>query len=473
MVFKLADVLEALTGQPFPKANLVLSEASIDSRQVIPAALFVALPGERVDGHNFIDVAFKRGAAVALVQKDLSGQFPTLDLRSHTLPENTVIPSSPFCIQVENTLEAFQTIAAFWRGKFTDLRVIGITGSIGKSTTKELVSEVLSQRYCTLKNTGNLNNEIGLPLTMLRLSPGYERAVLEMGFYNLGEIAFLCKLAHPVVGVVTNVGTVHAERVGSSDVIAQGKTELVQALPPEGVAILNYDDQRVRAMADKTSARVLFYGLEPAAHLWADQIESAGLEGIRFRLHYQNEVLHLRVPIVGRHSVHTVLRAAAVGLTEGMDWGEIITGLQYGRNQLRLVAVRTENGAMVLDDSYNAAPESTLAALNLLEEISGRKIAVLGDMLELGPYEQSGHEMVGTRVAEVCSQLVAVGERSKITAHAAAKAGMPSSAIHWFPTAPDTIDFLKSLLAPGDVALVKGSLGMKMSQIVNALEAGK
>ncbi len=297
--------------------------------------------------------------------------------------------------------------------------MVGITGSVGKSTTKELVAEVLSIRSRTLKNPGNLNNEIGLPLTILRLGKGHEHAVLEMGFYVPGEIAFLCDIARPQIGVVTNIGSVHAERAGSKEEIARGKSELVQSLPADGVAILNYDDPYVKAMAEKTNARVLFYGLDPRADLWADDITGEGLEGIRFNLHYKSEMYQMRIPLIGQHSVHTVLRAAAVGLVEGMAWAEIIYGLKNSRTQLRLVAVYTPSGAMLLDDSYNASPESTLAALNLLEDLDGRKIAVLGDMLELGQYEVEGHTKVGIRAAEIVSELVTVGERGKMIAESA------------------------------------------------------
>jgi len=473
-VLALADVLEALSGTRPEGASLVISEASIDSRQVIPAGLFVALPGERVDGHDYLADAFKRGAHLALVQKDLplEGQFPTLDIRSGSLPAGQKIPAAPFCLLVNDSLAALQSVARFWRRKL-NARIIGVTGSVGKSTTKELIAEVLSQRYRTLKNQGNLNNEIGLPLTLLRMGLGHERAVLEMGFYTPGEITFLCDLALPSIGVITNVGTVHAERAGSKEAIAEGKSELVQALPPapEGVAVLNYDDPFVRPMAEKTAAQIFFYGLDPRADLWADQIEGLGLEGIRFRLHYHKENLYLRVPLIGRHSVHTVLRAAAVGLVEGLTWQEIANGLQGGQSQLRLVAVHTENGALILDDTYNASPESTMAALNLLEEMDGRKIAVLGDMLELGPYEKQGHEMVGVRAAEVCSHLVTVGERGKMIGEAAQRAGLHSLSIDWFATVPEVIDVLKSKLLPGDVVLIKGSHGLRMDRIVTALEA--
>ncbi len=465
----LADVLEALTGLRPEQASQVITEASIDSRQVIPGSMFVALKGEKADGHDFVAAAFERGANLALVQRIPQGEFRVLDLRQPFQPGTTPIPEMPFCLLVPDSLAGLQQIARFWRRKL-DLRVIGITGSVGKSTTKELVAEVLEQRYRTLKNPGNMNNEIGLPVSMLRLSAGHEAAVLEMGFYVPGEIAFLCDLALPQVGVVTNVGTVHAERAGSQAEIARGKAELVESLPADGVAILNYDDPWVRDMAKKTHARVLYYGLDPHAELWADEIEGLGLEGIRFRLHYHGEVLHLRIPLIGRHSVHTALRAAAVGLVEGLTWQEIINGLRTGHAQLRLVAVRSESGALLLDDTYNASPESTLAALNLLEELSGRRVAVLGDMLELGPYESRGHEMVGVRAAEVVDELVTVGELARIIAQAAIDAGLSREAVVQFESVPEAIEYLKPRLSKEDIVLVKGSHGMRMDRIVAALE---
>lgn len=473
----LADILEALTGHRSEMVETVINEAAIDSRQVIPGSMFVALPGERTDGHQFVGEAFKNGAGMALVQQDLSSQFPTIDLRQKPNLSDITLPSgmmrgAPFCLRVENTVEALQAIAGHYRRKL-DVRVVGITGSVGKSTTKELVAEVLGQRYRTLKNIGNFNNEIGLPLTLLRLTAGHQRAVLEMGFYVPGEITLLCNLALPSVGVITNVGTVHAERAGSQEVIARGKAELVQALPaaPDGVAILNYDDSWVRPMATLTKARVLFYGLDPAAELWADDIESMGLEGIRFRLHYHHEVLHLRVPLIGRHSVHTALRAAAVGLAEGLTWGEIIEGLRQAHAQLRLVAVRSQTGALILDDSYNASPESTLAALNLLHELEGRRVAVLGEMYELGQYERQGHQKVGLRAAEVTNRLIAVGEKAKLIVNAANQAGMKRDQITWVQDVPQAIELLRGELREGDVVLIKGSHGLRMDRIVAELEA--
>lgn len=467
----LADVFEALTGFRPDWASQVLKETCIDSRNVTHDTLFVALPGERVDGHDFIADAFSRGAKLAIVQRDLSSIFPVIDLTSIKEQASLLPQQEPYCLLVEDSLQALQQIARLYRRKFS-IRVIGITGSVGKSTTKEVVAEVLNQRYRTLKNPGNLNNEIGLPLTLLSLNERHQVAVLEMGFYVPGEIAFLCDLALPQVGVITNIGTVHAERAGSQEAIARGKAELVQSLPPapEGTAILNYDDRRVRKMAEQTQAKVFFYGLSPRADLWADEVEGLGLEGIRFRLHYRNETLHLRVPLIGRHSVHTALRASAVGLVEGLTWQEIVNGLRSGGAQLRLVAVRTESGAILLDDTYNASPESTLAALNLLEELEGNKIAVLGDMLELGPYEWQGHEMVGVRAAEVAQELITVGKRGQMIAAAAQRAGMKGRLITEFENCQQVIDYLQPRLSDRDVVLVKGSRGMRMDRIVAALE---
>jgi len=465
------DVLEALSGLRPDGMDWVISETVIDSRHAVPRSLFVALTGERLDGHDYVQDAFNRGASYALVHRDMSNEFQQLDLRSDWHPEAlSAFRGKPFCLRVEDTLNGLQQLARYWRRKI-NVRVIGITGSVGKTTTKEVVAEVLNQRYRTLKNPGNLNNEIGLPLTILRLQENHERAVLEMGFYVPGEIALLCDIASPQIGVITNIGTVHAERAGSQEMIARGKAELVESLPDEGIAILNYDDNRVREMADKTRAKIFFYGLNPEADLWADGVEGLGLEGIRFRLHYRNEVLYLRVPLIGRHSVHTSLRAAAVGLIEGLTWQEIFNGLRSDRAQLRLVAVRARNGALILDDTYNASPESTLAALNLLDELEGRKVGVLGDMLELGQYEWRGHEMVGVRAAEVVDELITVGERGRMIATAASQAGLPDQVITEFEDSQDAIQYLEEHLRSNDVVLVKGSHGMRMDEIVTALES--
>jgi len=352
--------------------------------------------------------------------------------------------------------------------------VVGITGSVGKTTTKELIADVLARRYRTLKSEKSYNNEIGLPLTLLRLTPDTERVVLEIGMYDVGEIAHLAEIALPHVGVVTIIGPVHLERAKTMERIIQAKTELVQALPPapEGVAVLNYDDPNVLGMRAATRARVFTYGLSPEADLWADGIEGLGLEGVRFRLHYRKETLHVRIPLLGRHSVHTALRAAAVGIVEGLTWQEIIEGMSAPSSQLRLVAVPGPRGSTLLDDTYNASPPSMLAALNLLDELEGRKIAVLGDMLELGDYEREGHEKVGLRAMEVADILITVGPRGRIIGETALRWGMPADRVHILEDNAAAIRLLESLVQPGDVILIKGSRAMRMEEIVNALSQG-
>ena len=468
-MLKFADIAEGLTGTRPTNAEQVISEAVIDSRLAIPGSLFIAMAGEKTDGHDYVMDAFQNGAILALAEQEPKGEYQTLDLRAGRYPRTEFKIEFPLLILVKDSLAALQQIARFWRRKL-DVKVVGITGSVGKSTSKEVIAEVLSQRFATLKNPGNLNNEIGLPLTLLKLTDGHQRAVLEMGFYVPGEIKFLCDLALPMIGVVTNIGMVHAERAGSLEAIAKGKAELVQALPSEGYAVLNGDDPLVRSMVEKTEALILYIGYTPESDLWADEIESLGLDGIRFQVYYRGESFGFQTPMIGRHSVETAMAAIGVGLIEQMSWEEIAAGLRFGHTQLRLTAVRAENGALLLDDTYNSSPKSAIAAINMLDDLEGRKVAVLGDMLELGVYEEQGHQMVGKRAAEVVDELITIGARSQVTAKAAKEAGLPASAITSVETSEEAIELLRERLQKDDVALVKGSRGMEMDNIVPMLE---
>jgi UDP-N-acetylmuramoyl-tripeptide--D-alanyl-D-alanine ligase len=296
-----------------------------------------------------------------------------------------------------------------------------------------------------------------------------------MGMYDVGEIAALAEIALPQVGVVTNVGPVHLERLHTMQRIAEAKAELIQALPPAssgGVAILNADDEWVAPMANQTKARVFTYGLAASADLWADEVQGAGFEGIRFRFHYGHEAIHARVPMLGRHSVHTALRAAAVGLVEGLSWEEIMTGLRDQSAQLRLVVVPGPAGSTLLDDTYNSSPASCIAALNLLDELGGHKIAVLGDMYELGHYEEEGHKLVGRRARDVADILITVGKLGRIIGLEALAAGMPTQCVHFMDTNAAAVELLRGIIgsAPGaDRILVKGSRALGMDGIVAAL----
>ena len=487
-VLRLAHIIEGLAvpaGQlpPGVVPDVEIRSAVVDSRLVSPGALFIALPGERCDGHDFIGEAVQKGAAAVIAERAPDIRCTVLATGRLAAEPGGWEPGVPACFVVPDGLLALQQVAAFWRRQH-DVRVMGITGSVGKTTSKEVIAAVLGQRYHTLKSEGNYNNEIGLPLTLLHLMARHEQVVLEMGMYDLGEIAQLAEISLPEVGVVTNVGPTHLERLGTMERIAEAKTELPRALPPAeegGVAILNTDDPLVKAMAGETKARIFTYGLDPSADLWADDIQSEGLEGIRFCLHYGDESIHARLPMLGRHSVHTGLRAAAAGLVEGLAWEEIVAGLRDQSAQLRLVAVPGPGGSTILDDTYNSSPASCIAALTVLNEVAGldldrRKIAVLGDMYELGSYEEEAHKLVGRRARDIADLLVTVGRLGQTIGEEALRAGMPVGSVHSVESNAQATELLLTLIEPapaGDVILVKGSRGLAMEEIVTALQQGR
>lgn len=490
----LSDLYVALTGiKPSGSESVAaflgerITRVAIDSRQVIPGSVFFALQGEALDGHQFIGEALARGAIAivgnaralelgfgrSLTLIDVAGLQPnpnsssTADL-PHPMQVGGEGPPGPALLFVtENSLRALQQFATYWRGKFPDVQVIGVTGSVGKTSTKELIWAVLKQRFRTLKSKGNLNSETGLPLTLFELNETHERAVLEMGMYAPGEIATLCEIAKPVIGVETLVAPIHLERLGTIENIAAAKAELVRALPANGWAILNGDDVRVRAMREQTQAQVMTFGIERTNEVWADEIESNGLEGMEFALHFREAHLHVRVPLLGQHSVHTALAAAAVGLVQDLSWEEILRGLTDVSAQLRLIAVPGKNGITILDDTYNASPPSTLSALNLLLEMSERKVAVLGDMRELGAFEQEGHQLVGIRAAQVADVIIAVGPLGKLIGDAARQQG--HAEVHYADGNAQAIDEIGRVARQGDIVLIKGSRGAQMEEIVQAL----
>ncbi|MBX3012839.1 MAG: UDP-N-acetylmuramoyl-tripeptide--D-alanyl-D-alanine ligase [Caldilineaceae bacterium] len=489
---------QALTGQTPPLALSAkpIQHAVLDNRDTTLGDLFVAFSGRHTDGHFFIGDALRRGAQAIICGEQgrdqaRAGGAVLIDCTigrwelSVTLPADYQ-PHIPLAYVVDETTAALQKVGAFQRLHRSNptLRVVGVTGSVGKTSTKELAAAVLQQGYTLLHNRGSLNSEQGLPFTLLGLGLQHERAVLEMGMYDIGEIRTLCTLARPHVGVVTNIGPSHLERLGTMERIVQAKAELVEALPTAedgGVAILNWDDERVRTLAQRTKAQVFRYGLTPEADLWADQIVGAGLEGLRFRFHHrlpgsnQVESLHARVPLLGRHSVHTALRAAAVGLVENLSWEEIMVGLQSVPGQIRLVVVPGINGSTVIDDTYNASPASTIAALNLLADLEpaqhGRRVAVLGDMLELGPFTDEGHQLVGRRAVDVVDLLVTVGDLGHAIGDEALKIGFAREQVRQLPTHEEAIELLKTELRQDDIVLVKGSRAVGMDVIVTEIIA--
>jgi len=464
----LGHFLETLSTYEATGREPAVSRVVMDSRETEPGSLFVAYKGANVDGHDFVAAAFTQGAIAALVERPISEEFATIDLRTAEPPAAPFSASTPVCLVVEDTIAALQTSAKAWRARFP-VEVIGITGSVGKTSTKELTHAVLCSRYQTFKSPGNRNSILGLPLALFDLQESDEKAVLEMAMYTIGEIATLCDMTSPKVGVVTLVGAVHLERAGSMENIVKAKQELIEALPADGTAILNKDDGRVMSMANHTQARIFTYGLSNTADLWASNIRSMGLEGVRFTLHYQGEAMIIQVPLLGRHSVHTSLRAAAVGLVEGLTWDEILHGLRDTAVQLRLVTVPGPKNSLIIDDTYNASPDSVLAALNLMHDLDGRSVAVLGDMLELGYLEEIGHRQVGRRAAEVAKLLITVGQRARWIGEEAIACGLPKDNVVMVDDPVTAVATLEELIEEKDTILIKGSLGMHMDQIITAI----
>ncbi len=446
----MADVWEGINGLLVAgggPAGATFSRAVIDSREAAAGDLFFALRGERADGHDFVAAALAAGAAGAVVERPLEA------------PLNAAV------FQVSDTLQALQRLAAYWRRRH-DVGVIAVTGSVGKTTCKELIASVLARRHRVLKSEANINTEIGIPLTLLGLTPQHERAVLELGMYAPGDIALLAKIAAPRIGVVTNVGPVHLERLGSMGAIAAAKAELVEALPPDGVAVLNGDDARVAAMAVRTRAQAVLYGLSSQCHVRAGELDGHGLEGISFRLIFGRDSVRVRCPLPGKHHVYPALAAAAVALQEGFTLNEIADALAEARFDLRLRVLPGPNGCTLIDDTYNASPASMLAALDLLSELPGRRVALLGDMRELGDAEEAGHRRVGERAAAVCDLVFVIGERARPLA-AAAAAGLRET--HFLNSKEEAIERLRRETRTGDHLLIKASRALALEDVVDAL----
>lgn len=445
---------------------------STDSRTLQPGRLFVPLKGERLDGHRFLEEALEEGAAGALAEEDGPGRAELL----RALLERRELWSRAFLVGVPgSTWDAFHRLAAGHRARF-QIPVVAVTGSNGKTTTKELVAQILASRWRTLRSPGNFNNDVGLPLTLLDLGPEFEALVVEMGMRGRGEIERLCQLAQPTAGIVTNVGPVHLARLGSIEAIAAAKAELVEALPGDGIAVLNGEDPLVRAMASRTQARVITYGLREG-DVSAKDLE-LGRDGARFHLVWRGgqgeAAVPVQLPLLGRHNVVNGLAAAACALAMGLELDQVREALlRVQAPKLRLERVEIQ-GRSVINDAYNASPASMAAALEVLAQVaSGRKGAVLGDMLELGSVAQEEHLQLGRRAARAgLAYLVVVGEHSGHVGQGAREAGMAADAIHVASGWEDAAQLLESLSQAGDTVLVKASRGLGLERVVQYL-AGK
>ncbi|MSQ30114.1 MAG: UDP-N-acetylmuramoyl-tripeptide--D-alanyl-D-alanine ligase [Dehalococcoidia bacterium] len=450
-VLDVAFVATALGGRLRSRAGrasdaIRFTGAAIDSRAVREGDLFVALPGERVDGHDFAAAAVRAGASGCLLSRLVEGtQGAALFL-------------------VDDTLASLQHLGAAWRSVLTDTQVIGITGSVGKTTTKAIVAAVLAARYRVQANPLNYNNEVSVPLCLLELRPETERAVIEHGMYTTGEIALLCRWTRPRIGIVLNVGPTHLERAWSMDAITRAKRELIEALPADGAAVLNADDERVRSMAPHTAARVWWFGSSEDAQVRGGDVTPQGAHGFDFTLTAQGESRRVHVPLPGRHLLSNVLAAAATAFADGLTFDEVAAAIEALDVPLRLNVIEMPGGITVLDDTYNAQPASTLAALDLLDEMAGRHVALLGDMRELGEVSRAEHERVGRRAAAVVAILVTIGDEARPLGEAARGAGL-ADVVHVASRA-EAVATLRARIAPGDVVLVKGSHALGLKDVV-------
>jgi UDP-N-acetylmuramoyl-tripeptide--D-alanyl-D-alanine ligase len=471
-MFTGAELLAAAGVSPLgPALPERFSGAAVDSRLMRPGELFVALRGTQTDGHRFIPAAIAAGASAVLCA------IPYQDSAGSAVPQ----------LVVAEPLTVLQDLARVRLARQPEVTVVGITGSSGKTSTKEAIAALLARLAPTHKTPASFNTETGLPLTVLGLEPEHRYAVLEMGAQWVGEIAMLCRIAPPRIGVVTAVGPAHLEYFGSIEAVERGKSELVQALPPDGLAVLNADDERVRRMAGKTSARVLTFGRARDADVRALRLAGDPLLGLRFTLAYGGAEERVRLRLPGGYAVYTALAAAAVALERGLPLAAAAEALGELRAPKRRGEIKPGvNGSTVVDDSYNANRQSVEGALALLHGArvtpGARRWAVLGDMFELGGHAAAEHALVGATAAASVDELVAVGAEARHLARAARVAGLPAACVHLFaantedaaalPAARDeAAALLCARLRPGDLVLVKGSLGMGMDAIVRQITA--
>ena len=443
-------------GNRMDPEGLEVADIVTDSRRVSEGSLFAAVKGEHVDGHRFIRQAFEQGAACVLSEQEL--------------PEDT-----PGCwIKVQSTLQALQGIAGCYL-RMMDIPVIGITGSVGKTSTKEMIAAVLSQKYCTLKTEGNFNNELGLPLTVFRLREEHEIAVLEMGINHFGEMHRLAAVARPDTCVITNIGQCHLEFLGDRDGVLRAKTEIFDFLPADGHVVLNGNDDKLITVQDVKGIKPIFFGMpedgkSAGLQVWADEIRSLGLKGIHCRIHAEDMVFDADIPLPGLHMVMNALAATAVGLIYHLTADEIRAGIASLETLAgRFHMIRAER-CTIIDDCYNANPASMKASLAVLAEADTGKTAILGDMFELGGEERLMHRETGRYAGTLgLDSVICIGTLAKELYEGAAETADERTEVFWFPTKEEFLAKAGELVGNGDTVLVKASHGMAFSEIVEAL----
>lgn len=456
-----ADLLTATGGELLcGDRRQVFTGICIDSRRMDRGSLFVAIRGQVHDGHGFIPDVVAGGVRGIIADRS----------RIESLGLDALKRQAVVVIAVKDTTRALGDLAGFNRRR-AGISVAAITGSNGKTSTKEMTAAVLSRRYRTLATSGNLNNEIGMPLTLLKLEPAHQWAVLELGMNHPGEIRRLAEICRPDVGVITNIGPAHLEGLGSIDGVMRAKGELLEKIKPDGAAILNADDPKLRELAKKTRLAVTFFGLSHDASVRARSVKSTATT-VRFRLVFPAEDVDIALTATGRFMLYNALAAAAVGLTQGFSAAEIKTGLEnFKPVGGRMNIIRTRKKVTIVDDTYNANPASMQAAIAALSELkrSGRGILVLGDMRELGSQAETLHKEIGALAARThAHRLYFTGDQAEAVKAGAMAEGLAADFI-FNGTHAEILEDLTARLAAGDWVLVKGSRAMGMEKIVAGL----
>jgi len=459
-MFSIEQVIKAVGGVLIAGAaqNNVCG-ISTDSRQVKKGNIFIALQGENFDGHDFVRKAVEKGVASVIISNEALLDLGEMD-------------KAVSIIKVSDTLQALGDLAHNYRQRFS-LPVIGLTGSSGKTTTKEMMAAIIGREKNILKTEGNLNNLIGLPQTIFRLTAEHELAILEMGTNTRGEIKRLTRIAGPSIGLITNIGPAHLAGFGSVDVVAQEKADLFLNMPQAGIAVVNIDDEAVKIIAERWNGRRINFSMSPNADVTVNDIEKNGARGMRFNLVIDGTSQKVEMKIVGIHHVYNAMAAAACAWAAGISPETIKKGLEvFSPVGGRMEMIKLQNGAYVIDDSYNANPASVREALMTLKDLKNHHsgYVFLGDMLELGDAAEEMHRRIGMLLGTIGVNAVFLqGEYSAITAAAARDGGMQRENIFIMQDSKEGIAFLKKNLKKDDWVLVKGSRRMKMEMIVTQI----
>jgi UDP-N-acetylmuramoyl-tripeptide--D-alanyl-D-alanine ligase len=459
MNLPLDEVTNAVGGTLQGPGQTLARGYSIDTRTLNPGDLFFAVKGPRFDGHHFVQQAFDKKASGVVIDTGFAGNFPASDFP---------------LIRVASPVAALQALARAVRRKWA-MPIIGVTGSAGKTTTKAMIAAVLGKKLSVLRTIGSLNNELGVPLTLLRAEPGHEIGVLEMGMSAKGEIRHLAAIAEPNEGLITNVNPVHLEFFKSVDEIAEAKAELLEGLFEPRVAYLNNDDSRVRAMAGKFNGRIITFGMAMAADFRAGKIQDRGIDGSTFTVHDGQRETNFAMPMPGAHNILNALAAITVAASHGVVWPQIQSAVaELKPEKMRGQIVRFRDGFSVIDDSYNSNPRALTEMIRFIGNLHGfsRKVIVAGEMLELGAQAAELHQDCGREATSAGAGLViGVQGMAQEFLEGARSSGLAADRLKFFADSAEAGGFLARMVKPGDVILIKGSRGVKLEQVLNALRA--